>query len=87
MPDIAPDFIGKGGEEMSDTVNKKNVVAGKVFSTGIAVFVALGLMIGFVSVTGTDAYAMSASCGKDKYCGIKGKSFDAVYYSSGLSNL
>jgi hypothetical protein len=40
------------------------------------------------TVTGTDAYAGAATCGKDKYCGIKGKSFDAIFYSAqGMTGL
>ena len=73
---------------MSDIVKKKYGVAGKVLRRSIAVCVALGLIIGVVSVTGTDAYAGSAACGKDRYCGIKGKSFDAIFYSAqGVSGL
>ncbi len=65
---------------MSDTVNKKYGVTGMVFRWSIAVCIALGLIIGVVA--GTDAYAGTAKCGKDKYCGIKGKSFDAIFYSA-----
>ena len=73
---------------MLGTVNKKYGVTGMVFRWSIAVCIALGLIIGVVSVTGTDAYAGAATCGKDKYCGIKGKSFDAIFYSTqGMTGL
>ena len=72
---------------MSSTVNKKYGVTGMVFRWCIAICIALGLIVGVVSVTGTDAYAGAATCGKDKYCGIKGKSFEAIYYSSNFSGL
>lgn len=72
---------------MSDTVNKKNGLTGMVLRWSIAVCIVLGLIIGVLSVTGTDAYAGTAACGKDKYCGIKGISFDAIFYSAQDSGL
>ena len=58
-----------------------------VLRWGIAVCITMGLIFGVVSVTGTDAYAGAAACGKDKYCGIKGKSLDAIFYSAQDSGL
>jgi len=72
---------------MLGTVNKKYGVIGMAFRWIIAVCIALGLIVAVVSITGTDAYAGAATCGKDKYCGIKGKSFESIYYSNGDSGL
>ena len=72
---------------MSRIKNKKYGLTGMVLRLSAAVCVALGLIIGIVSSTGTEAYAGAATCDKDRYCGIQGKSFESIYYSSNFSGL
>jgi hypothetical protein len=63
---------------------KKYSLAGRIFRLGVAMCVTLGLVLGATTVAGinTHAYAGSGACEKDTKCGIGGKTFEAIYYST-----
>lgn len=82
-------YRGKGGDDMSLNSIIKTSLASRIFRCAITVCVAIGVLFGVATLTGIsgNVYAGAGACDRDTLCGIGGKTFDAIYYSSGVSGL